>query len=780
MVAEVLLRQRASRPRRTALWLAALLVVLMSMMFTGLTAESATAAAPAQAGGVTLSVAADNEGILAAGEALNVSVTIENTGSTPLAAGTAELGMDPSSLQSRTALDSWLSQSGVPSGMTSIGSAPTDVIEPGIPYTYRITVPAASLPFVGSAYSASFGIAVSLTSGAATIATSESVVVWNAGGASNPTRVAVAVPLTVPPSVNGIISAADLATYTAPGGVLTRELDAVVANPSVAVGIDPMIIASIRALNNSAPPSALDWLKELSAIVNPTFALQYGDADPAGQVQAGATTLLQPGNLSFAMNPADFRTPPTPIGEPPSGSATVTPTPTPTAGAGNPNLLTTKELLAWPYTFSGVAWPSDDTVRSSDIAAFAANGLRTTILSTTNTNASTLSSTPNAAVKVGSNTALAADAGLSAAVRQAATSANPTQLNAAMADANSQLQLISGQSSASRTILVTLDRETPTVNGQLAHVLSSVAGSPWSTPASLQDALNATPTSGLAIKDAPESASRISSIQFLLKREAAVDQFATVLDTPQTLIGQTRAQLLTTLGVGWESPKQDWDQAETSFLKSTSTTLASVSILATDNVNLVGTQGSIPFTVSNELPDEAVTVVLSAVPSNGRLEISGDTTKRVEADSRTTVLVPVKAELGNGKVTLQLQLYSKTGVPIGAATTVPVEVHADWEGIGALIVGILLVLLFGFGIVRNILRRRRGNGDDDEGGSESVDDDPRSDEVDAGSGDTGDRARTRLGEGSTEAENASDASASDASASDASKGHAEDDEESRG
>ncbi|WP_431278829.1 hypothetical protein [Leifsonia poae] len=32
--------------------------------------------------------------------------------------------------------------------------------------------------------------------------------------------------------------------------------------------------------------------------------------------------------------------------------------------------------------------------------------------------------------------------------------------------------------------------------------------------------------------------------------------------------------------------------------------------------------------------------------------------------------------------------------------------HADWEGIGALIFGILLVLLFGFGIVRNILRRR--------------------------------------------------------------------------
>jgi uncharacterized membrane protein YcjF (UPF0283 family) len=71
------------------------------------------------------------------------------------------------------------------------------------------------------------------------------------------------------------------------------------------------------------------------------------------------------------------------------------------------------------------------------------------------------------------------------------------------------------------------------------------------------------------------------------------------------------------------------------------------------------------------------------------------------------VLIPVKAKLGNGQVTLTLQLFSQSGVAIGGPTTVPVDVHADWEGIGALIIAILLVLLFGFGIVRNVLRRRR-------------------------------------------------------------------------
>ena len=101
--------------------------------------------------------------------------------------------------------------------------------------------------------------------------------------------------------------------------------------------------------------------------------------------------------------------------------------------------------------------------------------------------------------------------------------------------------------------------------------------------------------------------------------------------------------------------------------------------------------------------------MLSASPSNSRLEIDEDATKRIQPDSRATVLVPVKAKLGNGQVILTLQLLSPTGVKIGTPTAVTVDVHADWEGIGALIVGVLLVLLFGFGIVRNILRRRREN-----------------------------------------------------------------------
>ena len=192
----------------------------------------------------------------------------------------------------------------------------------------------------------------------------------------------------------------------------------------------------------------------------------------------------------------------------------------------------------------------------------------------------------------------------------------------------------------------------------------------------------------------------------------ALGQFATVLDDPTTLTGRTRSDLLALLAVSWLNPRTDWNAAVAKERATTDKTLHSIRILPTENVNLVSAQGSIPFTVSNGLTDEAVTVVLTAAPSNGRLEVDQSTTKRIVKDSRATVLIPVKAKVGNGQVVLSLHLYSPTGVPIGDPTSVTVDVHADWEGIGALIFGILLVLLFGFGIVRNILRRRSKRAED--------------------------------------------------------------------
>ena len=92
---------------------------------------------------------------------------------------------------------------------------------------------------------------------------------------NQPVRLAIAGPLTVPASSIGLIDADALEAYTRPLGLLTQQLDAVFGR-QVAIGVDPMIIASIRALGTTAPESALVWLQRLEDAPNQIFPLAYG------------------------------------------------------------------------------------------------------------------------------------------------------------------------------------------------------------------------------------------------------------------------------------------------------------------------------------------------------------------------------------------------------------------------------------------------------------------------------------------------------------------------
>ncbi|MFE4949205.1 DUF6049 family protein [Leifsonia sp. NPDC056665] len=655
---------------------------------------------------INASLTADNGGVLAPGQELVASVTVTNPTDTAYTAGSVGLWLDPQPQKTRADLASWLTSTDAVSNRVDLGKAPLPILEPGSSVVVRVNVPTAAVPFATRTTSAVYGLGATVDIGPA-VANARGSVVWSPGDAATRSTVGVVMPIVSPSTGDGLIAAQDLATYTAPNGVLTRDLDGLQNHATVAIGIDPMILASIRALGNSAPSSATAWLDRLSALPNDTFSLGYGDADVAGQIQSGLPAPLQPTALGYALDPKNFSPTPSAIGEPqnPTSTPAATPSPTPTPGTGTA-LPTLDRLLAWNYSLRGVAWPGDDTLRSADLAPLAAAGLGTVVVSGSNTNADKLDSTPNAPQHSGSSTLAVSDQRLSEALRQAVSAPSDLAWNAAMSKLNAQLQLISAEGTTPRHLLLALDRSWPSSGTQLQRTLDALFTSPFAAPSTFPALLSSAPSSELAMTDAPESPTRIDSIHLLLQDEKSIDAFATILSDPPTLTGQTRAQLLTLLAVSWQNPRTQWSTAVSSSRQATVKTLHSVHILPTENVNLVSAQGSIPFTVSNELSTEAVTVVLSASPSNSRLEIDAPTTKTIPQDSRATMLVPVKAKVGNGQVILSLQLYSPTGVPIGDTSSVTVDVHADWEGIGALIFGGLLVLLFGFGIVRNILRRR--------------------------------------------------------------------------
>ncbi|WP_313542736.1 DUF6049 family protein [Leifsonia aquatica] len=667
-----------------------------------------TAKAAASESGLTASVTADNAGVLATGQDLTISVTVSNPTDSPVSTGSVSVWLDPRAMASRGSLTDWLGSADPVSGPVTLGEATLPPLESGTSTVVRVTVPAASVPFGTRPDSAVFGIGATVSAGGTTTDARGSVV-WSAADAGSRSSIGVVMPIVSPSTSDGLISAADLATYTAANGVLTRDLDGLEGHSAVTLGIDPMIIASIRALGNAAPATATDWLSRLAALPNETFSLGYGDADPTGQIQAGAAAPLVPTSFAYALDPKNFSPTPTSIGEPlaPSttaGPSTPTPTPTPTSG---PALPTLEALTAWDFSLTGIAWPGDKTARAADLPPLAAAGLSTVLVSGDNTNAADLDSTPNAAVATTGSRVVSSDQRLSDALRSAISAPNDVAWNTAMGKLNAQLQLITAEGGDPRHLLIGLDRSWPSSGTQLKRTLDALSSSPWATPSTLDSVTSAAPSTGLTLSDAPEPQTRIDSIRALFADETSLGAFSSVLDAPETLTGRVRAELLTLLAVSWQNPRTDWTAAVTASQKSTVKTLHSIRILPTENINLVSAQGSIPFTVSNELTGEAATVALTAAPSNSRLEIDDTATKRIPQDSRATVLIPVKAKVGNGQVVLSLRLYSPTGVPIGDPTSVTVDVHADWEGIGALILGVLLVLLFGFGIVRNILRRRK-------------------------------------------------------------------------
>ncbi|WP_108963562.1 DUF6049 family protein [Mycetocola zhujimingii] len=696
--------------KRPPLTMRVLLATVVGLLSLGATPPALASEPPATARAVTAPSAAAVEDVsvsirqsasfIGAGGTMAVTVTVENTTPVPVADGSLTLRSSTDSITSRDTLTEWLDPSTKADTDRTLSEVPVPALQPGATHTITpIEVSAASLGLtVGGVYP----IDAVFTS-AETVVEARDTIVYSPDPAATPLGIAVVMPITAPPGTTGLLTADALAFYTSPNGVLTRQLDGVIDRP-VALGIDPMIIASIRALGDAAPASAVAWLDTLSRATNETFPLQYADADPAVQAQAGIPNLLSPTSLLFGLDPENFAGEPTDdtgTGEPVPGE-TETPSPDP-APDENP-LPTLAELTEWPYTTTGIVWPADNTVVSTDLPVFAASGATSTLLSSGNV-ASTASYTPGAASRVGDAALIVSDAAASEALRGAVTAISTDEQQDALADLAAQIMVVGSERSApDRSLVLTLDRGWPPSSARLSEALSALATLPLVASTSLSAAASAEPAT-VTMVDTPEDAGRTATAARFSAREAEIASFATVLADPTLLTGEERAEILALLAVAWRDNPADWDAAVLEHDEQTAAILDSVSITATTQINMVSNQTSLPFSVRNDF-DQPVTVVLQASTSSLKLSVDAAVTQTIPANSRETVRVPVQARLGNGDVSVRVQLYSPQNAVIGGSVQVPVSVRADWEGIGAAVIGGLIVALFLGGLVRTIRKRR--------------------------------------------------------------------------
>jgi hypothetical protein len=688
---------------------AALLGILLAGSAALLGNPAPANAAGPTAGTVTLDISTATS-LLSPGQDLLTTVTITNGSDESLSVGSVNVFLAGRALTTQDALGDWLSSSNAGGSGDLLQTATTrGEILPGNATTLQIAVPAASVGLTAANAWGARGIAATFQAGGAVVAEGRGTFVWYTEEAPQRVSVALAMPLTTPAGSSGLIPAAALETFTGENGLLTRQLEGVL-NKEVAIAIDPMIIASIRVLGNAAPRSAVAWLDTLSQATNDIFPLSYADADISLQAQSGVGTLLAPISFDQAIDPSLF-TEPEPEGTAtPGGTPSATPAPTPPAGE-EVTPPTMEELLAWDYTATDIGWPAEGHVAAEDLGVFAASGLTTTILSGSQLVPEDEDSVGNAAVMIGEHAGLAIDDDLSSAIRRAATATSDQEWASALAEATSYLAVVSAgsDSRSTSTVLAAFDRGWPPTAARLSQTLNALSAIPWAVPTSLGDVSSAKPTADApapAFKAGSESESRLASARTLLQREREITAFSSALANPVTVTAAHRLDLLALYATAWTADPGAWQDAVSKSLVASGELLESVSVTTKGPINVLATQVDIPVTLRNAF-EQAVTVRVQLVPSNGRLVVGEDVEATIDADSARTIKVPVSAKVGNGDVTLRVSVYSPTGIPVGEPGFVEVNVQAEWEGLGAAIFAVLVVLFFGFGVWRNIVRRRR-------------------------------------------------------------------------
>ncbi|QYH34891.1 DUF6049 family protein [Salinibacterium sp. M195] len=514
--------------------------------------------------------------------------------------------------------------------------------------------------------------------------------------ASVATQVSVVAPLAVPTGSGGLLNSATLAEYTAPLGLLTRQLDAV-AGKDIAVAVDPMILASIRVLGTSAPETARDWLERFSGISNEVVPLPYANADVTLATQSGQAVTLEPLSFDFAVDAANFAA----TGSP---EPTASPDPMDVGADTVPMYPTTADLLSWDYAIEGFLHPRSDTVVASDLPVFLNSGYSTVLLSSANvsreTGAGSVTTIDGVRVLVSDSTASAAmDDALGSTIDRDVSDAE-------FALSETVLSAGSAQTAGTASVLITIDHSLELSAARLDAALASLTASSSITMVPLSQ-LAAGAASTASINDVPQTEPRLADFARMASAAQAESSFFSIAADPEALVAERRLALLDVAGTAPTVDFEDWVTAVNGFLTASQDLRSAVTVVESSNFLLLADNNTfLPVSVSNNL-DQAVTVFITVRPRTALLAVGDSRVElHVEANSQAKGDIPVQS-LSNGVVDVEISLTSGTGLVIGSTTVSEINVQAGWETPIVLGLAAFVVAVFGVGVVRSITRRRK-------------------------------------------------------------------------
>ena len=647
---------RLARRRAIACAVAAVATAVVAAPMLAPAAASATTqpGQPAESPDLTI---APVDPLLQDGEQLDLEITIENGTESPTASTSVEVLLTSSPIGTRYSLSRWFDGQAILASSV-IATVDLPAVAALDDHTVRATIDAEELGFETMPWGA-YGLAAS----APELGVATSVVVRDEPGESSPTTVALAAPIDSGVRGDGLLDAEALERATAFGGDARTALDAALG-ANATLGIDPAFGASAAALGDDAPEAALDWLERVDT--PNTYPLLYSNADPIAQVRAEA----------FPIEPLGI----------PGADDDLLPATTGYVGTRLPVIDATEAI-----------------VRQGELESLAAAG--TVVLSTASLDEQLEGRTPSANVSVNGVNVLAADAELQELVHAAAESEG-----SAAADVRARVL----------GLLATITRERPsdprtlaamlpaTTTGDTAALLADLAEAHFVTTAGIDAALEVPQRqASLAEIEDPERNAGADLVRAALEQEAEAAQIASIVDEPAALLAELRLSLLVAL----PDAGQPVTDADRSAIESLGNAMAevrtAVEIVHGSDIRAVGESVGLPITIANEL-DVPANVVLTVRPTNAlvnvdepRLEVT------IAPTSQQRVQVPIDV-VGTGTLRMIVQLHTPDGVPLGQSQSLRISAQPTIEVAVAWALGIAIVLLLGFGLLRSIQKRRRG------------------------------------------------------------------------
>lgn len=693
-------KENLSKKKLAKMSLASFLLFFLLLCSLSLLPATPVSPQEQQQDGVTVTVATQQRTPLSPNQELTLTVSVTNQGEEEIPAGKITIEITRAVVQTMTELTNWL-HSANDEGKNSL-TVSTEFDTKSIPANsskdFATTIP---VDRIGLTQEGIYGLKATFTVNEKKVGTGKTCVIWNKGTPAKQVALSFILPLTTPPSSSGLLSDEELSRYTGENGILTQQLNAAIGRPAT-IALDPRIIVSIRVLGTAAPSTALKWLARLSSAQNPIFALSYADSDLAIQHQAGAEKILDPISFEYAMDLENFQKIPTP--DPFFRTADQAKKFIP--AKTDQELPTTSELLSWPYTVTGIAWPGEKTVMTDDLEFFSRSGLTTSILGSENltTDQTTLDS---ATSFLGSSRIIIMNSFLTEILTRAIMANSENSRNNAITEMAAALAILSHNQNTQNPLVVGLSRAASPSADAVLKVLDTLKDLPWISEVPLSRALEAEPAPGVKILDSPENTEQVSSVAKLFFQEQQVQAFAPVIDKPELITGKERASLLAALARSWATDSE----ARTSVLikkqEASASLLSSVRIVDGSAINLLANSAEIPISLSNDL-DYRVNVTLRVTPSNGRLLVeSKEVILTIEANSRKTTKIPVEAAVANGDVNLRLELFNRNSTLISQAAPLKISVNADWEGWGTLTFTVFVCIFLVFSITRFVIKRRK-------------------------------------------------------------------------